>query len=272
MPRRGDAGLPQFVLANPAVEEAPGLPVAHRAHAGQLRVELECSPQRAQLLHQSRFQHCVEAIRNAPVQLGAVLRHEREGPQFEGQFLLAGGLQLRQGLPGQFPDLERALDALRVVGRESRRGRRIEARKIGMQRRPAVARGARIDLRAQSGFGLRQRVDALRQGSVVKHRAANQQRNFPSSQDFKDDAGGVFPEAARGIGPGRVEQVDEVMGDGAPFRRRGLRGADIHAAVDLRRIDADDLDRVLRSEFHRQPRLAAGGGAQQRVSDAWRGH
>ncbi len=50
------------------------------------------------------------------------------------------------GTPVSLEHLERALDALRIVGVNARRGIAHRPREFGMQRRPAVQRRARIDL------------------------------------------------------------------------------------------------------------------------------
>jgi len=39
----------------------------------------------------------------------------------------------------------------------------------------------------------------------------------------------------------RVYDIQQVVRNSSAFRRRGLRGADVHAAVDLARIGRDDL-------------------------------
>jgi hypothetical protein len=62
-------------------------------------------------------------------------------------------------LPAQHAHLERALDALRIVRREPRGGRRIDPRQPRMKRGPAVACGVGIEFRAQRRVGARQVVE-----------------------------------------------------------------------------------------------------------------
>jgi hypothetical protein len=61
----------------------------------------------------------------------------------------AAPLPRRQWPAAGLVDLERALDALRVVRREARRGDRIDAFQARMQRRPAVRRGLGVEARAR---------------------------------------------------------------------------------------------------------------------------
>lgn len=68
----------------------------------------------------------------------------------------AAGLARQQGghrLAGQPVQLQRALDALRVRGMQPRRGDGVDLRELGVQRRPAVARGFGVDLGAQRRVG-----------------------------------------------------------------------------------------------------------------------
>ena len=86
----------------------------------------------------------------------------------------AAGVGLGEGRAGKPHDLQGTLDALGVMGREARRGVRVEAGEFGMQDRPAVPRGSVFDGAAQFGVRLRQFRQAVPQGFVVEHGAAHQ--------------------------------------------------------------------------------------------------
>ena len=173
----------------------------------------------------------------------------------------------RQGLAGEPPDFERALDALRVGRRQARGGGRVDAGKLGMQRRPAARGGLGIDARAHPGIGLGHGVQAFAQGLEVQHRAADQQGQVSALRDLVDEPPRVGHEARRGIGLRRIEDVDQVVRHLGALGSAGLGGADVHAAVDEGRIDADDLHRPLARhgarKGHRHRRLAAGRGPGQ---------
>ena len=78
--------------------------------------------------------------------------------------------------------------------------------------------------------------------TVVEPGATDEDRRRATNGDVGQDAP-VFPlelrdsEVVR-----RVDQVDHVMRDAAPFRRRGLGRADVHPSVDLHRVDRYELD------------------------------
>src|ERR671934_241189 len=100
-------------------------------------------------------------------------------------WLVGSRRALKRGerLSGQAPHLQRALDALRVAGRDAPRALRIDARELGVQRRPAARGGLGIDLRAYRGVGLRQRIEPADQRAVVEHRAADDERHLVTGDD-----------------------------------------------------------------------------------------
>ena len=81
----------------------------------------------------------------------------------------------------------------------------------------------------------------------------------------------VFPRVAAGaIGLAGVEERGQVVrGDGAVAVARS-GGADLHPAIDLARVDADDLGVDERRQEERDLALPRGGGAQD--DDALAGH
>src|SRR5690606_31092322 len=123
------------------LEVIPELPVTDRAHRRAVPAEPRTLPEARDLLDETFPEHGLETLADAPGQLSARRRHEPEA-QPAGARLGRGafGLPLRDRPPAQLVDLERALDALRVVRRDARRRRRIGAGEPPAQRRPAVPR------------------------------------------------------------------------------------------------------------------------------------
>ena len=116
-------------------------------------------------------------------------------------------------------DLERALHALRVAGREARGRARIDARELGVQRRIAVARGFGGERGTHLRVGRRHRIEAVEQRLEVEHRAADQQRQPAARADVTDQAARVGDEARRGIRIGWLDDVDQVVRDRGAFGR-----------------------------------------------------
>ncbi len=141
------------------------------------------------------------------------------------------------------PHLQRTLDALAVTGCQAGSRGRVYQGQFGMQRGPALLGGLRFQLRAHVGVGGGHVVNAVEQRLEVQHGAAHQQRQRAARADLGHQPGGVLHKLGRAVGLQRVADVDEVVRHGGKLVGRGLGGADVHAAVDQGRIDADDLDR-----------------------------
>ncbi len=71
-------------------------------------------PQRDELFDEAVGEHLLEPRLDAPMQRRAVARHERDLHQAEGWGALASADELRHRHARRVPDLERALDPLRV--------------------------------------------------------------------------------------------------------------------------------------------------------------
>jgi hypothetical protein len=241
--RRGRRGGDGVGVA--LVERRPRLPIADGAHRRQAGVQVAAGTQRAHLGDESRVEHRREALADACVQPGTIVRLEGDQRRRPAVGRAVPG---RKRSAAQAMDFERALDALAVVRREASGGLRVDRRELGVQGRPAGACGALVDCRADRGIGLGQRVEAIEQRLEIEHRAADEQRDRAARADRRDRRVGVGDEARRRIALGRVDDVDQVVRHGSALGRARLRGADVHAAVDERRVDADDLDRPARRE------------------------
>ena len=186
----------------------------------------------------------------------------------EGQGLLRCSVQRGQRPAGDAVYLEGTLDALRVVRHDAPGRVWIDLLQLCVQRGPAVLRGARLDGLPDSRIRPRQLVQPGREGAVVEHRTADELVNFSPAKLVLDGADGTRAELAGGIALVRIHQVEEVMRHPRALGRAGLGGADVHAAVDLRRVDRDYLERILLGELQREARLAARRRSQQREGRA----
>ncbi|MNV10229.1 hypothetical protein D3C71_1007430 [compost metagenome] len=145
----------------------------------------------------------------------------------------------------------------------SRRGLRIDHRQLFVQGLPAKARSLFFDLRTDLGIGGRHICQTFNQSLVIEHGAAHQQRNFSPCGDIGHGFQGVTAEIRSRIALGRVENIDQTMRILRQQLFGRLGGADVHATVDQRRIDADQFARQDLGEFDGQVGLAGGGRAHQ---------
>ena len=250
------------------VQIFPGLAVADAAHGGQVGVQVGARAQRPHLVEQAAGQHGVKALRYALVQPAALERLERNQQALMLRQIAALASRLAavkrgQGTAGEPPDFERAPDALRIKGLQPRGRDRIAARELGVQRRPSLPARLRLQRGAHGRIGLGHGVQAVDQGLEIEHGAADQQGQAAARRDGGDQRLRVAGKLGGAVGLQRVADVDQVVRHGGAFCGRGFGRADVHAAIDQRRVDADDLDPVLLRNRHRGGRLARGRGAGQ---------
>ncbi len=95
--------------------------------------------------------------------------------------------------------------------------------------------------------------------------AGDEQRALTASGDVVQRiACGISELGDRELGA-RIDEVDQVVTDLGLLGERRLGGADVHAAVDLHRVDRDDLDAdACAGGRHRHRRLARRRGADHR--------
>ncbi len=218
----------------------------------------------AQFVDEARAEHCVEAFGDGGMQRRPVGWHDRNRDHRAER---AGGraraLQRRQRLAGDLEDFQRALDSL-GIGRIETRGRcRIDPRQRRMQRRPPFDGRARVDPRAHLRVGARQCAQPLGQRLEVQHRAADKERHVSAGADLAGRRQRIGAKPRRRIGFGRIHDIDQVMRHAGARRRVRFRGADIHAAVDLCGVDADDLDVEALGQCKRERALARRRRAHQ---------
>jgi hypothetical protein len=141
----------------------------------------------------------------------------------------------------------------------------IHRAQLGVQGRPAAARRVGVELGADARIGLRQRIEAGDQRAVVEHRAAHEQGYFLSLKNLHHFLDGILAPPARRIAPIGIDDVDQVVRHLRAQLGARLRGADVHAAVDQRRVERHDLERQFRRELDRERGFAARRWAEERV-------
>jgi len=121
-----------------------------------------------------------------------------------------------------------------------------------VQRGPAEFPRALLDLCAKLFIGRRQGAQPLAQRLEVEHRPAHQHGQSPACTDRGHRSVRIGDEARCGVGRRRRQDIHEVVRHPGQYFVRGLRRADVHPAVDLRRVDTDDLDVESLRELQRQ--------------------
>ena len=158
--------------------------------------------------------------------------------------------------------LQWACDAV-IARLQSGRGGRVQRRQACVHGWPADGAGLLLEPRAHGRIGQRQIVKTFDECLRVEQGAADQQRLMSAGADLADQTSRIGREAGGRVRLGGLDQVDQVVRDRGPLGQRRLGGADVHAAIDQRRVDADDLDRPVRGQGHRCGALARGGRAEQ---------
>ena len=143
------------------------------------------------------------------MQTGAIGRNERDAQRRAERIARApaASLQRRERRAGEVPDLECALNPLRVGRFQSRCDLWVNPRKLRMQRGPTFTRGAGIDFRPQLPIRGRQCGQAFGERFEVEHRAAGENRHAAPAADLRDCAQRV---AREGRGRIRLRRVDDV--------------------------------------------------------------
>ena len=100
-----------------------------------------------------------------------------------------------------------------------------------------------VQVGTQAGIGLGQIVQTLGQGAEIHHRAADNQRTFPTRRDFADQTRAVFDKTGGTVCLNGRNDIDKVVRDKGTLGMRRFRRADVHTGIDQCGIEADDFDR-----------------------------
>ena len=130
------------------------------------------------------------------------------------------------------------------------------------------AGGVVVELGTDSG-PLSGKVDVVDHHPVVQPGAGDEQRTSTAPGDVVQRIACGIPELGDRELDARIDEVDEVVTDFGLLGGRRLGGPDVHPAVDLHRVDGDDLDAdtapdIVPGGRHRHHRLARRRGADHR--------
>jgi hypothetical protein len=117
--------------------------------------------------------------------------------------------------------------------------------------------------RAYAGVGARE-LELVQDRPGVERRAADQDGHHSPAAAVVDDGPGPALELGNGGRLGDLEHVHQVVRDAAAVGDRQLRGADVHAPVDLHRVGVHDLAAQRLGEVQRQRTLPRRGRTDHR--------
>ncbi len=165
-------------------------------------------------------------------------------------------------------DLQGPLDTFEIVGVNPFGGLRIDSGQLGVQRRRTFEFCAFAQLRAERLVGGRTFKEPVHQAHQVERRAGDDESALAARLNIGDGPIGEFDVARNAERFARLGDVDQMMRDGGALRGRGLGRADVHAAIDLHRIDAENLGAESWGQLDRRGRLAGRRAAEQE-DDRW---
>ena len=219
-------------------ERGEDLLVADRLAGGRPRGEAAPREPR-DLLNEPLRDHAVNALVDAGVE--ALPRHG-EAPDAR---VVVGGAAAEALVVAGVGDavvehLERADDAPDVIGVDERGALGVALREQGVEPLRAPLGRKRLVALARGRPALAGRELHLVDDRVeVEARAPREHGGDAASQRVVDARAGVALEEPDGVVLKGVDDVDHEQGD-SPVRRGRLRGAHVHAAVHLHRVDGDD--------------------------------
>jgi hypothetical protein len=158
--------------------------------------------------------------------------------------------------------LQRTHHPTSVPGLHPRRCQRIERHQFGVQRGRPGSRGARFQLGAQFG-PLARDLHRIGDGPQIQAGAGDDERPGAARCHVVQRGVRIRRELREGVLLAGLGQVETMVTHPCPVDRRRLGRADVHASIDLHRVDGENL-RARRTQRvgHRNVALARGGGPQ----------
>ena len=138
-------------------------------------------------------------------------------------------------------EFEGADEALAVVRHDARRASRIETGEFGVQGGGTFTVQARFNNGTIMWIGSGQAVHSDIEGVVIEHGTADEDGNLSCLVSRLDFMRRIGSKTGSRVGLFRVKNVNEgvrITDEGCCVR---FGGADIHAAIDLRRIDTNEV-------------------------------
>jgi hypothetical protein len=171
---------------------------------------------------------------------------------------------VRERLPREEIDFESAHHPLAISKKDALSRFGIDTAEHAVEKLDPPARRNLLETLAQSRVCAGPRKKPARERAIVKPRPAHQNRPAPARVNVLDGRDGIVRVSRRGVLFGRLDDVDQVMGNPSLLRPRDFVGSDVEPAVDGRGIAADDLAAVPRRELDAEGALACGRRAQDR--------
>jgi hypothetical protein len=150
------------------------------------------------------------------------------------------------------------------------RGNGVHLGQSHVETRRAVRGQLGLQPGAQLGIGAGE-VELVDHGAHVESGTADQQRHPAPPEHLLDRRPGQPLVLGDARALGHVPHVQQVVRHPAPLGRGGLRGADVHAAVELHRVGVDHLGADPLGQLDRQRGLAGRGRPDEREQPAHRG-
>ena len=226
-----------------SVEMLPKLAVADAAHGGVGGGEGGALAQGAYFVKKALRHHEMKTCGDALVERCAFGEQRKgEGAPRRGLLRLAG-VQFAGGFAGELHEFVGADEALRIVAVDACRAVRVAGGQFAMQCIQSFAGGALFEGGAQCRVGRREVGKSGKDGVVVKHGAARKQGYMVAGVDGADQAADVAAALSGAIAGFRRQNVDEVVRVAGENGGAGFGAADVHAAVYLRGVHADDFQR-----------------------------
>ena len=171
-------------------------------------------------------------------------------------------LKAGDGLAGQPVDLQGPDDPFGVVGVDAAGRLRVDLPQGLVQAGQSLALGLGPQLGPDQLVAAGAFEEPVEQGLDVQGRAAHGDDGLAPAADVLDGREGLVQEQPHAERFARLDHVDQMVPDLLLGLFGGLGRADIHAAVDLHRVHADDLAVEGPGQLESQPGLARGGHAQ----------
>ncbi len=232
-----NVGFPRRGPVSPASRSASTCAYP-RARAARDPVPQPPADQRPHLVHQTAGEHQVGAL------LQTLIENCCFPIQSDDRGVPAGCTDRRrrrgERLAGELDDLQGPHDPPTVGGQDRRPGGGVHPGQLGMERghphlgQPSFPPGPHGRVGGRKRPFVQQRLD-------VEHRPAHDHRDRATGRDGLDIVRGVLLIAGHRGGLGDLQDIELVVRDTAPLGDGQLRGADVHAAVELHRVGVHDF-------------------------------
>lgn len=212
-------------------------------------------------IEEARFDHAPDAEVDAAAFDFLFAAKADDGP-FGGRRRFPLILKGADGPAGELEDFEGADDAFLVVGVDASGGLGIGLGEAAMEGGQTNGGDLGPETLANGGVGAGAFEEAVEQGLDIHGGAADGDDGFAATLNIGGGLMGEVEELIDAEGLRGLDDVDQMAGDLPSLLERRLGGADVHAAVNLHGIDADDLAGEGTGQLEGEGSLARGGDAE----------